>query len=136
MESWAIKAGWVSIAFLCVAAPSHAQTNRTPESKPTPEEGIPVTDPLVINKCGGCHTKDAKGNMLRISWERATPEGWEEAIKRMVRLRGVSLTAEEARSVLKYLATYHGLAPEEAKPVMSYNEHRMLDETNIPNDSV
>ena len=55
--------------------------------------------------------------MLRISWERATPEGWEEAIKRMVRLRGVSLTPDEARSILKYLATYHGLAPEEAKPI-------------------
>ena len=58
-------------------------------AKPAPEEGIPVTSPLVISKCGGCHTKDHKGNMLRISWERATPEGWEEAIKRMVRLNGV-----------------------------------------------
>jgi len=74
--------------------------------------------------------------MLRISWERATPEGWEEAIKRMVRLRGVSLTPDEARSVLKYLATYHGLAPEEAKPIMYYAEHRIQDETNIPTDNV
>ena len=105
-------------------------------AKPAPEEGIPVTNQLVISKCGGCHTKDEKGNMLRISWERATPEGWEEAIKRMVRLRGVSLTPDEARSILKYLATYHGLAPEEAKPVMYYAEQRIQDETNIPNDSV
>jgi quinohemoprotein amine dehydrogenase len=74
--------------------------------------------------------------MLRISWERSTPEGWEEAIKRMVRLRGVSLTPDEARSILKYLATYHGLAPEEAKPIMYYAEHRIQDETNIPNDTV
>ena len=91
---------------------------------------------VVISKCGACHTKDEKGNMLRISWERATPEGWEEAIKRMVRLRGVSLTPDEARSILKYLATYHGLAPEEAKPIMYYAEHRIQDETNIPNDNV
>jgi quinohemoprotein amine dehydrogenase len=105
-------------------------------SKSTPEEGIPVTSPLVISKCGGCHTKDEKGNMLRISWERATPEGWEEALKRMVRLRGVSLSPEEAREIVKYLATYHGLAPEEAKPVMYYAEHRIQDETNIPNDNV
>ena len=102
----------------------------------TSVEGIPVTNQLVISKCGACHTKDEKGDMLRISWERATPEGWEEAIKRMVRLRGVSLTPDEARSVLKYLATYHGLAPEEAKPIMYYAEHRIQDETNIPNDSV
>src|SRR5271154_5353376 len=79
-------------------------------AKPAPEAGIPVTSPLVISKCGGCHAKDEKGNMLRISWERATPEGWEEAIKRMVRLRGVALKPEDARSILKYLATYHGLS--------------------------
>jgi quinohemoprotein amine dehydrogenase len=112
------------------AAPS-AEPART-----EPVQGIPVTDQLVISKCGACHTKDEKGNMLRISWERATPEGWEEAIKRMVRLRGVSLTPDEARSILKYLATYHGLAPEEAKPIMYYAEKRIQDETNIPDDNV
>src|SRR5271155_4314884 len=105
-------------------------------AKSAPVEGIPVTNQLVISKCGACHTKDDKGNMLRISWERATPEGWEEAIKRMVRLRGVSLTPDEARSILKYLATEHGLAPEEAKPIMYYAEHRIQDETNIPTDNV
>ena len=105
-------------------------------AKSSPEEGIPVTSQLVISKCGGCHKQDEHGNLSRLSWERATPEGWEEALKRMVRLRGVSLTPDEARSVLKYLATYHGLAPEEAKPIMYYAEHRVQDETNIPNDNV
>lgn len=100
------------------------------------EEGIPVTDPLVISRCGTCHTKDAKNNLSRISWERATPEGWEQAIKRMVRLNGMTITPAEARSIVKYLATYHGLAPEEAKPVMYMPEHRLVDETSIPNDSV
>src|SRR5271168_1853219 len=78
-------------------------------AKPAPEEGIPVTSPLVISKCGGCHTKDEKGNMLRISWERATPEGWEQAIKRMGRLNGVTILPAEARSIVKYLATFNGL---------------------------
>ena len=123
------------IPLLAQGQKPQAATSAEP-AKPAPEEGIPVTSQLVISKCGACHTKDDKGNMLRISWERATPEGWEEAIKRMVRLRGVSLTADEARSILKYLATYHGLAPEEAKPVMYYAEHRILDETNIPTDNV
>src|SRR5215467_5234000 len=99
------------------------------------EEGIPVTDPLVISKCGACHQKDEKGNLSRISWERTTPEGWEEAIKRMVRLNGVALDPAEARPILKYLATYHGLAPEEAKPVMYMAEQRIIDE-NIPNETV
>src|SRR5689334_1983365 len=100
------------------------------------EEGIPVTSELVVSKCGTCHTKDDKGNLSRISWERTTPEGWEEAIKRMVRLNSLTITPQEARSIVKYLASSHGLAPEEAKPVMYVPEHRLVDETNIPNDTV
>ncbi|HTS76970.1 MAG TPA: quinohemoprotein amine dehydrogenase subunit alpha [Bryobacteraceae bacterium] len=135
------KAVWAAIALLYTALSALGQrTTASPaaaqESKLPPEEGIPVTDPLVIARCGGCHTRDAKGNMLRISWERATPEGWEEAIKRMVRLNGVSLAPADARAIVKYLATYHGLAPEEAKPVMYFAEHRIQDETNIPDDAV
>src|SRR5206468_298119 len=63
------------------------------------------------------------------------PEGWEEAIKRMVRLNGLTLEPAEARSILKYLATYHGLAPEEAKPLMYFPEHRIQDEA-IPNETI
>ena len=121
-----------------LALPLFAQT-QSPQAaadKPVPEEGIPVTNQLVISKCGTCHARDAKGNLSRISWERATPEGWEEAIKRMGRLNGVRLAPDEARAILKYLATDHGLAPEEAKPVMYYAERRMQDETNIPTDNV
>src|SRR5215813_10194287 len=99
------------------------------------EEGFPVTDPLVISKCGTCHTKDDKGNLTRISWIRTTPEGWEEAIKRMVRLNGVKLEPADAKAILKYLSNYHGLAPEEAKPVMYMAEHRIQDEA-IPNETV
>src|SRR5579862_1284862 len=138
LSQYAMKILLASILALTLLAQGQkpqAATSAEP-AKPAPEEGIPVTNQLVITKCGGCHTKDDKGMMLRLSWERATPEGWEEAIKRMVRLRGVKLTPEEARSILKYLATYHGLAPEEAKPVMYYAERRIQDETNIPNDDV
>src|SRR6202789_3367119 len=99
------------------------------------EDGIPVTDALTISKCASCHAKDDKGNLSRISWIRTTPEGWEEAIKRMVRLNGVSLEPADARLIVKYLSTSHGLAPEEAKPVMYMTEHRIQDEV-IPNESV
>jgi quinohemoprotein amine dehydrogenase len=128
------------VVGFCLLTVAFAQGGRgrggtaTPEEPP--EEGIPVTDPLVISRCGTCHQKDAKGNLTRISWERTTPEGWEESIKRMVRLNGVTITPQEARSVVKYLASSHGLAPEEAKSVMYIPEHRMVDETNIPNDTV
>ncbi|RVT41213.1 quinohemoprotein amine dehydrogenase subunit alpha [Sphingobium algorifonticola] len=100
------------------------------------ETGIPVTDSLTIAKCGSCHAADAKGNLSRISWSRTTPEGWSQAIKRMVRLNGLSITAEESRAIVKYLSGAHGLAPEEAKPVMYMPERRTIDETNIPNETV
>src|SRR5690349_18242143 len=119
--------------LLCL--PLFAQTAPPGAEPPKPEEGIPVTDPLVIQKCSSCHQRDAKGNLTRISWERTTPEGWEEVIKRMVRQNGVRLTPEEARAVLKSLSTTHGLAPEEAKPVMYIAERRMIDET-YPNEVV
>jgi quinohemoprotein amine dehydrogenase len=130
-----LLASILALPMLALAQKPQAATSAEPASS-APVEGIPVTNQLVISKCGACHTRDQKGDMLRISWERATPEGWEEAIKRMVRLRGVTLTPDEARTVLKYLATDHGLAPEEAKPLMYYAEHRIQDETNIPNDNV
>jgi quinohemoprotein amine dehydrogenase len=74
--------------------------------------------------------------MLRLSWERATPEGWEEVLKRMIRLEGVNLTPPEARAILKYLGTYHGLAPEEAKPVMYFAERRVQEENDIPSKNL
>ncbi len=99
------------------------------------EEGIPVTNQLVIDKCSSCHKKDDKGRLTRISWERTTPEGWQQVIKRMVRLNGLTLAPEEARQIVRYLSTNHGLAPEEAKPALYQAEHRMLDET-VPDESV
>ncbi len=100
------------------------------------EDGIPVTDALTREKCGSCHTADDKGNLSRISWVRTTPEGWDQAIKRMVRLNGAALTPEEARHIVRYLADTHGLAPEEAKPVQYLVEKRVIDEINIPSESV
>jgi quinohemoprotein amine dehydrogenase len=98
--------------------------------------GIPVNDPLVIAKCGACHTRDDRGNMQRISWERSTPEGWQEALKRMILANRVTLTPAEARSIVKYLSDEHGLAPEEAKTVTYDAERRIHRETSIPNQRI
>src|ERR1700680_4898140 len=56
-------------------APSQAQdgTQQVPlnqVAKAVRENGIPVTDLLVMAKCGKCHARDEQGNMERISWER------------------------------------------------------------------
>jgi quinohemoprotein amine dehydrogenase len=98
------------------------------------EEGIPVADQLVVAKCATCHPVDKRGNMQRISWERATPEGWEEALKRMIRANRVTLTTPEARAIVKYLSARHGLAPEESRPVMYCVERRIHDETDTDED--
>jgi quinohemoprotein amine dehydrogenase len=127
-----------ALIVVASAVPASAQRGGgrgTAGAKPTPEEGIPVTDPLVIAKCSSCHKADDKGNLTRISWSRTTPEGWQEAIKRMVRLNHLELKPEEARAIVKSLSTTHGLAPEEAKPVMFIPEQRMIDEP-LPSDIV
>jgi quinohemoprotein amine dehydrogenase len=104
---------------------------QTPRADASQEEGIPVTDPLVIAKCGSCHTRDERGNMERISWERTTPEGWQEALKKMLFEQRVEMTPAEARSMVRYLSASHGLAPEEARPVMYYPERRIQDEAGL-----
>jgi quinohemoprotein amine dehydrogenase len=100
------------------------------------EEGIPVTDPVVIAKCGNCHARDERGNMKHISWARSTPENWQEALKQMILVNGLSLTPPEARTIVKYLSARHGLAPGEARPVMYDAERRIHEETNIPSDNL
>jgi quinohemoprotein amine dehydrogenase len=106
------------------------------QPKVTPrEEGIPVTDPLVIAKCSGCHARDERGNMQRISWERTTPEDWQEVLKRMILANGVTLTPPEARAMVKYLSAKHGLAPQEAEPVRYTVERRIHDESNISTEN-
>jgi quinohemoprotein amine dehydrogenase len=99
------------------------------------EEGIPVTDPLVIAKCGGCHVRDERGIMQRVSFARTTPEGWQDVLKRKILANGVMLTPPEARSMVKYLSTQHGLAPEEAKPVMYAVERRIHDESRMSTEA-
>lgn len=130
--------GVLLLPFAFAASSQTQSPTTTPpaaQDKPPSEDGIPVTNQLVIDKCSSCHKKDDKGRLTRISWERTTPEGWQQVIKRMVRLNGVTLAPEEARQIVRYLSTNHGLAPEEAKPALYQAEHRMLDEV-VPDESV
>ena len=122
-----------SLAFSAVCAGIVLGQSTNPVSHER-EDGIPVTDPLVVAKCGRCHARDEHGNMQRLSWERTTPEGWQQALRRMILANGVTLTTAEARSIVKYLSTAHGLSPEEARPVMYDAERRVHDETGLGND--
>ncbi len=87
--------------------------------------GIPINDQLTINRCAGCHPRDTNGMMSRISYMRTTPEIWDQAIKRMIRLNGLTLTPAELRDIVRYLSDNNGLAPEEMKASFWEVEHRM-----------
>ena len=131
--------GFCALMAGLASGQSNQVTNQSQDSRQKAaanenEEGIPVTDPLVIAKCGGCHARDERGNMQRLSWERTTPEGWQNALKQMILLKGVSVTPSEARSIVKYLSSSHGLAPEEAEPVIYDAERRIHEETGISSD--
>lgn len=116
------------LAFLTLAVPLHGGAEAGVQ--------IPVTNATVIAKCGTCHAPDSSGNMQYISSARATPDGWGDAVKRMIRANRVTLTPVEARAIVKYLSSEHGLTPEEAKPVMYYPERRVHDETGIASEGV
>lgn len=93
---------------------------------PVAEEGIPITNELIIDRCGKCHERDTQGRMTRISYIRTTPEIWQQILKRMIRLNGLVTTPDEMRQMVKYLSNNHGLAPEEAKGAFWEVEHRVI----------
>lgn len=120
----------IVLPILLAAAVASSQTRPEPKPKPEPkpeEEGIPVRSALVREKCIACHAADDKGRLTRISFRRATPEGWQQTIRRMVALNDVPLTPDEARAIVRYLADRHGVAPDEARPANFEVERRTID---------
>ena len=117
-------------------APSSTPHPIPNSAAPETEVGIPVTDKLTLEKCSTCHKADEKGNLTRISWIRTTPEGWEEAIKRMVKLNGLALSPVDARHIVSYLAKDHGDAPEEVLPYRWFLEKREPFAESIPSPEV
>src|SRR5213080_1253449 len=121
----------LAVAFLLLPL-AHARAQQPPatpdaQAAAVENEGLPVTNDLVKQKCSSCHKADEKGRLTRISFRRTTPEGWEETIKRMVSLNNVKIEPSDAREVLRYLADRHGLAPEEAGPAAFEVERRQVD---------
>src|SRR5689334_17080524 len=96
-----ILAGCLAVAFV---ASLHGAQEARKGAASAANDGIPVDSPLVRARCGSCHRADDKGRMTRISYRRATPENWERTIKRMVTLNHATLSPDDARNILKYLA--------------------------------
>ena len=108
-------------------APPAAPAAQSAAPTPKPEDGIPITDETTRKACGSCHRPDEKNQLSRISFQRNTPEGWQNTIQRMAALNGLNIDPATARHVVKYLANNLGLAPEEAKPATWEVERRWID---------
>ena len=124
----------ITLVTICILAGACSARAQDANSSP----GIPINDALTIAKCGGCHQRDSNGMMRRISYIRTSPEVWEQAMKRMIRLNGLTLKPEEAHAILKYLSANNGLAPEEDKPVFWEAEHRLFRDQSdkVPVDAL
>ncbi|MBV1789988.1 quinohemoprotein amine dehydrogenase subunit alpha [Marinobacterium sp. D7] len=74
---------------------------------------------IIRDRCLACHTESgdrSTPSFSRISEQRKTPEGWQFTINRMINLRGLDISADEKRELIRYLADTQGLAPSEAEP--------------------
>ncbi|MCA1583241.1 MAG: quinohemoprotein amine dehydrogenase subunit alpha [Acidobacteria bacterium] len=130
----ATASAWV---VLMLAVPRAQQPATDPAASvpaPKPEVGIPIPSPLVQKACGPCHTTDEKQQISRISFQRNTPEGWQDTLKRMVALNDLQIDPQTAREVVKYLSNHLGLAPEEAAPAAFEVERRLIDYKYASND--
>lgn len=121
----------LSIAGLATAgvllAWSPASQTRPPADGVLVDDGYPITNQTVIDRCSRCHEVDDEGRMSRISWMRKTPEGWQTSIRRMMALHGARLDQADAVEIVRYLSNEQGLAPEELRPGMFEIERRSDD---------
>ncbi|MDW9404333.1 quinohemoprotein amine dehydrogenase subunit alpha, partial [Pseudomonas soli] len=66
---------------------------------------------LLQNKCMGCHIPEGNDSYSRISHQRKTPEGWLMSIARMQVMHGLSISDDDRRTLVTYLAAKQGLPP-------------------------
>ena len=121
------------LAGLLVAGASAVASGASAQSD---EEGFPIEHETLRARCAACHLPDSEGRMSRISFERKTPEGWQGSLQRMISLNGVTVSAEEAREIVKYLSDNQGLAPEELRPGLFEVERRMIDHRYLADTDV
>ena len=123
---WALSVAAVGLGVGISLGASQAPAAAGQTPKAAEEAGIPIPDTTVQSACGPCHRTDDKQQISRISFQRNTPEGWQDTIKRMVALNGLKIEPAAARAVVKYLSNNLGLAPEEARTVAYEVEKRPL----------
>lgn len=78
---------------------------------------------IINTKCVACHTSE--GGKINRFEQRKSPEGWLMTVNRMRVVHRAPLSADEVRTVVKYLADTQGLAPTETQGVRYAMERRM-----------
>jgi cytochrome c553 len=61
--------------------------------------------PLVVQKCGRCHSMDVSLN------QNYSPAEWKASMRRMVRLPGAGISPQQAAEILDFLRFYSTGAP-------------------------
>lgn len=122
-----VTVAWLALLLAVPGAQQAPAAPAAPSITAKPDVGIPIPSPVVQKACGSCHTSDGKQQMSRLSFQRNTPEGWQDSLKRMIALNGLQIEPQAAREVVKYLSNHLGLAPEEAKPAAFEVQRRLVD---------
>lgn len=91
----------------------------------TPALGATDARQILAQTCAACHTAEPDGNWSRISHQRKTPEGWLMSIARMQVMHGLTISDEDRRTLVKYLADRQGLAPSETQGVRYALERKL-----------
>ena len=130
----------ILLTFPGLPAAASSSSGEAPATEQTSEnvsepEGIPITSELVWEACGSCHQLDDQNRMSRISYMRATPEGWQHKMRRMMGLNGLEIEPQMAREIVRYLSNHLGIAPEEFRPAAFEAERRMIDFTYPDRDT-
>jgi len=141
MHTHAFGRGAIALAACALALGVGLGAQQAPAAAPVAgaptETGIPITSQAVRSACASCHRPDDKGQLSRISFQRNTPEGWQDTIKRMVALNGLKLEPAAGREVIKYLSDNLGLAPEEARAAAYEAERRVVvDESEFATEEL
>ena len=102
---------WLALVLAAPATAAAQAARDDADADADADTGIPIDDATVRDACASCHAPDDAGRLSRISFRRATPEGWQQTIRRMVMLNDVTIEPETAREVVRYLSNHLGLAP-------------------------
>jgi quinohemoprotein amine dehydrogenase len=83
-----------------------------PQAAPAKPAAAPAGPEIFRTTCIGCHSVDKSGRIPRLDGVRATPEEWDNILRRMGR-RGYLLSDTERKDAVKEITRFQSLTPDE-----------------------